>query len=186
KIERTKNNYKGAIAYLEKAKTLITEYSFSDELTDLYRLNNEKEKGDKNAREVIDMLSPASDVEGESGHGHYADKELAYAFLKINDVNSALKHALLEYERRPENIDVCETVAWVKYKKNEIADANKLIDKALKTGSKNPVLLCHAGLIKLKNGQTEQGMAFIKTALETNPFLDIELRNEIKPHLALK
>lgn len=186
KIEKTKDHYKEAIAYFEKAKTLITEYSFSDELTDLYRLNNEKEKADKNAKEVIDMLSPKSDVEGESGHGHYADKELAYAYLKVNDVTSALKHALLEYERRPENIDVCETLAWVKYKKNEIADANKLIDKALKTGSKNPLLLCHAGLIKLKNGQTEQGMAFIKTALQTNPFLDIELRNEVKPHLAIK
>ncbi|MBA3664818.1 MAG: tetratricopeptide repeat protein [Bacteroidetes bacterium] len=184
KIEKIKSHYKEAIAYFEKAKTLITEYSFSDELTDLYRLNNEKEKAEKNAAEVIKMLSPESDVEGESGHGHYADKELAYAYLKINEVDLALKHALVEYARRPENIDVCETVAWVRFKKNEINDANILIDKALKTGSKNPVLLCRAGLIKIKAGKLEQGRQLIKTALETNPFLDIELRKEAAPFLA--
>jgi tetratricopeptide (TPR) repeat protein len=186
RIAKAKGDYKGAVAYFEKAKTLITEYSFSDELTDLYRLNNEKEKAEKNAREVIDMLSPVSDVEGESGHGHYADKELAYAYLKINEVDNALKHALIEYERRPGNIDICETLAWVKYKKGQFAEADKLIDKALKTGSKNAVLLGHAGLIKIKNNQNEKGKAFIKMALEINPFIDIELKNELNAALVSK
>lgn len=186
KIAKAKGKYKEAIAYFEKAKTLISEYSFSDELTDLYKLNMEKEKAAKNSKEVIDMLSPASDVEGESGHGHYADKELAYAYLKTNDVDNALKHALVEYDRRPENIDVCETLAWVRYKKGEFAEANKLIDKALKTGSKNPVLLCHAGLIKIKNGETEKGKSLIKSSWEINPFLDIELKNESAIYLNSK
>jgi tetratricopeptide (TPR) repeat protein len=186
KIEKTRGHYKEAIAYYEKAKTLITEYSFSDELTDLYLLNNEAAKADRNAREVISMLSPQSDVEGENGHGHYADKELAYAYLKINDVEKAHKHALLEYQRRPDNIDVCETLAWVKYKKNELTTASNIVDKALKTGSKNPILLCRAGIIKIKNGQIQKGEALIKSALETNPFLDPELKNEIRPFLALK
>ena len=38
KIAKAKGNYKEAVAYYEKAKALIIEYSFSDELTDLYRL----------------------------------------------------------------------------------------------------------------------------------------------------
>ena len=123
-------------------------------------------------------------VEGESGHGHYADKELAYAYLKINDIENALKHALIEYDRRPHNIDVCETVAWVRYKKGEFAEANKLIDKALRTHSKNPVLLCRAGLIKIKAGEADKGKALIKQAVETNPFIDIELKKEASLYLA--
>lgn len=186
KFEKTRGNYKEAIAYYEKAKTLITEYSFSDELTDLYALNKDEKKSKQNALEVIDMLSPQSDVESENGHGHYADKELAYAYLKTNAVEKALKHALVEYQRRPENIDVCETLAWVKYKNNAIKEANILVDKALKTGSKNPILLCQAGLIKIKNGQAEKGEELIKTALELNPFLDIELKNEAVNYMALK
>jgi tetratricopeptide (TPR) repeat protein len=186
KIEKSKGNYKEAIAYFEKAKKLIVDYSFSDELTDLYRLNGDKEKAEQNSREVIEMLSPSSDVEGQSGHGHYADKELAYAYLKINDTEKALKHALLEYQRRPMNIDVCETLAWVYYKQGKTAYAYNLINQAMKTGSKNPVLLCHAGLIKIKSGEQEKGLALLKQALEMNPFLDRELKSESERYLAAK
>jgi tetratricopeptide (TPR) repeat protein len=182
-IAKDKGNYTEAINYYEKAKGMINEYSFSDELTDLYRLNNEPDKATENAAEVIKMLSPASDVESENGHGHYADKELAYAYLKINDTENALKHALIEYERRPENIDVCETVAWVRYKKGEFAEANKMINKALSTNSKNPVLLCRAGLIKIKAGEIDKGEKLIKQALEINPFIDIDLKKTASPYL---
>lgn len=186
RMAKDKGNYKEAITDYEKAKGMISEYSFSDELTDLYRLNNEPDKANKNAEDVIKMLSPNSDVEGESGHGHYADKELAYAYLKINDTENALKHALIEYDRRPDNIDVCETVAWIRYKNGDFAEANKLMNKALKTHSKNPILLCRAGLIKIKAGEAEKGKALIKQAVETNPFLDIELKKEAIPYLVLK
>lgn len=184
RIAKAKGNYKEAIAYYEKAKAVIIEYSFSDELTDLYRLNKENAKAENNAREVIVMLGPNANVEGESGHGHYADKELAYAYLKINDVENALKHALVEYDRRPNNIDVAETLAWVYYKKGEFAEANKLINVALKTNSKNPTLVCRAGLIKIKAGETEKGKAMVKKALETNPFLEPELKKEAVPYLS--
>ena len=162
------------------------DYSFSDELTDLYRLNGDKEKAEQNSREVIEMLSPASDVETESAHGHYADKELAYAYLKINDTEKALKHALIEYQRRPLNIDVCETLAWVYYRQGKTAYAYNLINQAMKTGSKNPVLLCRAGLIKIKSGEQEKGLALLKQALEINPFLDKELKQESEGYLAAK
>lgn len=184
-IAKLKGNYKVAIAGYEKAKKIIIEYSFADELTDLYQLNNETEKAKASAEEVIALLSPIADVdEGSSGHGHYADKELAYAYLKVPDSESALKHALLEYERRPDNIDVCETLAWVYYKKGEVSEANRLIDKALRTHSQNPTLLCRAGLIKIKAGQKEKGNQLIKKAQETNPYLDIELKKEVKGNIA--
>jgi tetratricopeptide (TPR) repeat protein len=180
RIEKAKGNYKEAIALLEKAKGMIIEYSFSDELTDLYRLNNEPQKAEASAQSVIGMLSPLSNAdESSSAHGHYADKELAYAYLKTNDPESALKHAMLEYERRPDNIDVCEAVAWANYKKGNYAEANKYINTALRTKSGNPVLLCHAGLIKIKAGEDQKGKELIRKALETNPFMaDISLKTE--------
>ncbi len=178
-IAKLRGDYKTAISQYEKAKSMIVEYSFADELTDLYRLNGDVEKSKKSAEDVIKQLSPMTDVdENTTGHGHYADKELAYAYLKLNDTESALKHALLEYERRPKNIDVCETVAWVRYKRNEFALANQLIDNALKTNSQNPVLLCRAGLIKLKTGDKVKGEELIRKAFRVNPFLDIDLKNE--------
>ena len=184
-IAKQKGNYKLAIAAYEKAKNMINEYSFEDELTDLYLLNNESAKAKKSSEQVIAMLSPLSDAdESSSAHGHYADKELAYAYLKVPDTEKALEHAMIEYERRPDNIDVCETAAWVNYKKGNFTEANKLIDKALKTNCQNPSLLCHAGLIKIKAGQKEKGEELIKKAFETNPYLDIELKKEAKVYVA--
>src|SRR5436190_1168308 len=84
--------------------------------------------------------------------GHYADRELAYAYLKVNENDKALEHALLEYNRRPDNIDVNETVAWVYYRKGEYDKALPYIKTALKTNSKNPVLLSRAALIYFKTG----------------------------------
>ena len=180
RIEKAKGNYKKAIAHYEKAKSIIIDYSFSDELTDLYFLNNEGEKAKKTAQEVIDMLKPGSNEdESSSSHGHYADKELAYAYLKNSDTDNALKHAKLEYERRPENIDVCEALAWVNYKKGDFKEANKFINNALKTNSKNPILLCRAGMIKIKAGEEEKGEKMIQQAFEINPFIaDISIKNE--------
>jgi tetratricopeptide (TPR) repeat protein len=185
RIEEAKGNYAQAITYMEKAKGMIIEYSFKDALTDLYRLNNETSKGEQSAQEVIDELGGNLGDESQSIHGHYADKELAYAYLKTSppDLDKALKHALIEYDRRPDNIDVCQAVAWVRYKRGEFKQADTLIDKALRTNSRNPVLLCQAGLIKVRAGDREKGGALIKTALEQDPYLDINLRKEASPFL---
>jgi len=84
--------------------------------------------------------------------GHYADKEIAYACLAVNDYDKALEHAKLEYNRRPDNIDVNETVAWVYYSKGEFEKALPHIKTACRTNCRNPILLCHAGLIYEKQG----------------------------------
>ena len=68
--------------------------------------------------------------------GHYADKELAYAYLSINKYDKALEHAILEYNRRPDNIEVNETVAWMYFKKGEAAKALPYLKIALITNSK--------------------------------------------------
>ena len=184
-VAKARGNYKEAIADYEKANELITEYSFSDELTDLYLISNEKDKSEASSAKVIEMLGPNTDVEGTSGHGHYADRELAFAYIKAGDLDNALVHAQTEYDRRPQNIDVCEMMAWVRYKRGEYAEANKMITVALRTNSKNPVLLCRAGLIKIKAGQTAVGISLVKKACEINPFLDPALKKEANPYLAV-
>jgi len=187
-VEKANGNYKKAIFYYKKAEKSIIEFSFSDELTDLYRLNNDPKNGYKSAFAVIKMLSPmASDEESSNSHGHYADKELAYAYLKVNNTEKAIEHALTEYKRRPKNKDVCETVAWVYYKQKNYDKANAMITKALRTHCKNPELLCRAGLIKMKAGKKEEGKALLKLAFSTNPvLLDIKLKHEATYYLYKK
>ena len=185
RLAQDSKNYDLAIQYYTKASSFIEDYSFQEELCDIYRLKGQNDKAEACAKRALEILVPTGTDPNLPGHGHYSDREQAYAYLKLNDYDNALKHALIEYNRRPDNIDINETMAWVKYKKGEYKEANDYIKVALKTNSQNPTLLCHAGLIKIKNGQKEEGITLIKKAWGINPFLPAELSGESKTAIAM-
>jgi tetratricopeptide (TPR) repeat protein len=179
RIALASKDYTKAIAYYEKASASVTDYSFKEELVDAYRLAGQQEKADALANAVIaGMSKDAQRGQNDENIGHYADRELAYAYLKINDFDKALEHALLEYNRRPDNIDVNETVAWVYYCKGEYSKALPFLKVALKTNSKNPTLLCHAGLIYAKAGEKAVAKDKLQTALQANPNITGTLKTE--------
>ena len=185
RVAKARHDYPAAIAHFLKARATVKDYAFADELTDLYRLNHEPAKATAMAREAIKMLATdAKEADDNEQMGHYADRELAYAYLKTNEPDKALEHAKAEYERRPDNIDVQETLAWVHYKRGEYAAARKLITQARRTNSQNPTLLCRAGLIATKSGHAAEGQALIRQALAINPYLSLELAEEGKQLLA--
>jgi tetratricopeptide (TPR) repeat protein len=170
---------KKAIELYEKADGLIDDNSMKEELVDLYRQSGRNKKGDELANKIIADLSKAAQAgDKDETIGHYADRELAYAYLKVNNTDKALEHALLEYNRRPENIDVNETVAWVYYNKGEYSKALPYIKTALKTNSKNPVLLSRAGMIFLKSGEKEMAKNMLQQASGANYFVGYTLKAE--------
>jgi len=187
RVAAARQDYPAAIKHLEQARATVKDYAFADELADLYRLNKQPAQSRKMEEEAIKQLSnAATEADNNEQLGHYADRELAYAYVKTGDLDLALKHAKIEYERRPDNIDVNETLAWVHYKRGEYADAQKYMQVALRTHSQNPVLLCRAGLIATKTGQPVQGQAMITKALAINPYLSPELAAEGKHLLAIR
>jgi tetratricopeptide (TPR) repeat protein len=187
RLEKANKNYDQAIAYLEKARQSVIDYAFNDQITDIYQLAGQPVKALESAQRVIAELSGKDHLGSEEdGSGHYADRELAYAYLKTGQYDLALKHAQIEYERRPQNIDVNETLAWVQYKRGAYTEADRLMTVALRTSSQNPVLLYRAGLIRMKNGQTESGRNLLRQALTVNPHLPDLLTEERQAFLALK
>lgn len=185
RIAAARKDYATAIKYYQQARITVKDYAFTDELTDLYRLNGQAGESKKMADESIDMLaSAAKEADSNEQMGHYADRELAYAYLKTNEPDKALEHAKIEYARRPDNIDVNETMAWVLYKRGQYAEAQKYMTVARRTGSQNPVLLCRAGLILSKLGKTAEGQVLIEKSLKTAPYLNAEVEAEGKKLLA--
>jgi tetratricopeptide (TPR) repeat protein len=187
RMAAARHDYPRAIQLYQQARITVKDYAFADELTDLYRLNGQPKEADRMAKESIDMLANAAEEANDNEQmGHYADRELAYAYLKTNELDKALEHAKIEYDRRPDNIDVNETMAWVLYKRGQYAEAQKFMQAARRTGSKNPVLLCRAGLILTKTGQAAEGQALIENALKTAPYLNPEVEAEGKKLLAAR
>ena len=176
-IAASNKNYTKAISYLLKADSLVADYTFKDELVDMYKLTGQNEKALSIASTVVDEMSKDAKAGTTNENiGHYADRELAYAYLKINENEKALTHALAEYNRRPKNIDVNETVAWVYYKQNKADKAIPYLEEALKTNCKNPVLLNRAGLIYAKAGDKEKAKAFLEEAMKTNPVIAEDIK----------
>ena len=185
RVAAARHDYAAAIKDFRQARAEVKDYAFTDELVDLYRLNHQPEEAEKMARESINMLaSAAQQANSDEAMGHYADRELAYAYLKINELDKALEHAKIEYARRPDNIDVNETLAWVYYKRGAYADAAKYIAVARRTHSQNPVLLARAGLILMKTGQAAEGHALLEKSLKTAPYLNPEVSAEGEKLLA--
>ncbi|MGI4832276.1 MAG: tetratricopeptide repeat protein [Janthinobacterium lividum] len=187
RVAAARHDYPTAINNLKLARALVKDYAFTDELVDVYRLNHQPEEAGKMARESVEMLADAAQQANDNeALGHYTDRELAYAYLKTGDLDKALAHAKIEYARRPDNIDVNETLAWVLYKRGEYKDAAKYMTVAMRTHSQNPVLLGRAGLIMSKNGQVAEGRALIEQAAKTAPYLNPEVTAEGETLLAAR
>ena len=172
RLAKISKRYTEGVALLEMANKNVVDFSFNEELVDLYQLDNQSVKSKELAQKVIQQLAQHANTDAaEPDKGHYADKELAYAYLKIGNVEKALEHAIREWNRRPENIDVNECLAWVYFQKNDSPNAVKYIQKALKTNSQNPILLWRAGQIFTQNKEIEKGKSLENKALQINKFL---------------
>ena len=179
RVSSAAGNYAQATRYYLQADSLVNDFTIKEELSDVYRAAGDQEKAGTVANAVINGMNEAAAREKkDDSSGHYSDRELAYAYLKVQQFDKALDHALLEYNRRPENIDVNETVAWVYYAKGDYAKALPFAKTALKTKSMNPTLLCRMGLVYLKNNDKVMALQLLKAGLQSNPNIAITLKTE--------
>lgn len=175
RIAMASGDYEKAINYYQQADSLVNDYSFKEEMVEVYEMSGEKEKANAVIKELIHVMDEHG---GDNAHHgkhrhdddmeHYVDDELAHIYLKAGDYNNALEHALAEYKRRPANIEVNETVAWVYYNRGEYEKALPYLEAAMKTKSKNPELLCKAGLIYAKAGKKGQALQLLDGVTKAN------------------
>lgn len=176
-IAAANKEYNKAISLYQQADTLQQDYTFKERLAEVYMLTGQTKKADEVLDAIVEELTEAAEG-GEAAMNHHTDKELAYVCLVKKDYTKALNHALAEYNRRPNNIDVNETVAWVYYKSGDAQKALTYVNTALKTGSKNPTLLCRAGLIYAKAGDKAKAKQFLEQGLRQNPNIAFDLATE--------
>ena len=177
-------DFKKGIELYSKADSSSNDYSFKEALVDVYKEDGEISKANSIANDIIDEMVKATELSGkDQTAGHYADREMAYAYLAVNKTDKALEHALLEYNRRPDNIDANETVAWAYYKKADYTKAQEYIKIALKTNCKNPTILCRAGLIFFKADDKINAKNHLQEGLKNHPNISTDLQTEAEKAL---
>jgi len=178
RIATEEKNYAKALDLYTQADSLIPDHTFKEGIAEIYSLTDQAEKAKVIAEEILSYMKKFSSAKEDNDAGQNEDHEMAHAYMGVNNYEKALEYALLEYNRRPANIEVNETVAIVYYGKADYAKALPYIETALRTNCKNPELLCHAGLIYGKSGDNTKAKMFLTEALKNNPILPEALKKE--------
>lgn len=181
RIASHEKKYDSAVYYYEQAANFTKDLGIKENLAAAYLKAGQTEKAKALNKVIIDEMNKAAKIlVDDPNAGHYSDKEQAYAYLQNNNYDKALEHALVEYKRRPKNIDVNETMAWVYYKRNEMGKAIPYVNAAMATNSRNPVLLCVAGLIYTGTGNSAKGKEMLNLGLQHNPVMPEDIKTESK------
>jgi tetratricopeptide (TPR) repeat protein len=164
-----------ALKLFTEAANTLPEFSFQEELVRLYQQKGDKKRADKIMQELL------AGMEEDQEAGHIVDLELATIHLELGqNPDEALEYALKEFSRRPDNIEVCKTLAHIYYKKQDYQKASAYLQKATRTNSQDPALLCLNGLVNYRLGKQVPGEALIRKSLSINPYQDTPLSREGK------
>jgi tetratricopeptide (TPR) repeat protein len=168
RLRANHGRYDEAITLYRKAIAVVPMPMFVAELGDLYqkagRLDEAKKEYD--LVEYIGRLGKVNQVL------HNRDLALFYADHDIK-LSEALELAHKEFEVR-RDIYTWDALAWALYKNGKFVEAESASDEALKYGTRDALLLFHAGTIADKLGQQNRARIQLKMALEINP--DFSLR----------
>ncbi|MCF0073386.1 tetratricopeptide repeat protein [Dyadobacter sp. CY261] len=162
-VHKGAKQYDEALAELDKAAKIMPEFSFQEEIADIYALQGKKAQAADKYREVAKML----DEDARSGHA--VDLELCKLYIKTGQIDSAIAYGLTEHAKRPNNIDVNHALAAAYFKQKDNEKAKQYIEVALRTGSRDPELLQVASAIALATGDKAQGNRLLAQARKTNP-----------------
>ena len=178
KLRANNGRYAEAIVLYQKAIAVVPMPLFIAELGDLYaRAGNQEEAQKQYALvEYIGRLGRINQVL------HNRDLALFYADHD-RKLPEALDLAQKELEVR-HDIYTWDALAWALYKNGKLTEAADASDKALKFGTRDPLLLFHAGMIAEGLGHREQARSELQQALNINPHFHLIYADAAQQRLA--
>jgi tetratricopeptide (TPR) repeat protein len=163
KLRGNQGRYAEAIFLYQKAVAVVPMPIFVAALGDLYAKSGNQAEAAKQYQvvEYIGLLGHINQVL------HNRDLALFYADHDIK-LAEALELANKEFEVR-HDIYTWDALAWALYKNGKYAEAAKASQRSLQFGTRDSLLLYHAGVIAEAVGRKEQARVSLRAALEINP-----------------
>ena len=178
KLRANDGRYAEAIVLYQKAIAVVPMPIFVAELGDLYTKSGNQAEARKQYAlvEYIGLLGNINQVL------HNRDLALFYADHDMKLVE-ALGLAQKELEVR-HDVYTWDALAWALYKNGRLTEAAKASEKAMRFGTRDSLLLFHAGMIAERLGQREQARRELKEALQINPHFHLVYANAAQQRLA--
>jgi tetratricopeptide (TPR) repeat protein len=177
RLRANNGRYAEAIVLYQKAIAVVPMPSFIAELGDLYaRTGNQAEAQKQYALvEYIGLLGRINQVL------HNRDLALFYADHDTK-LAEALDLAQKELEVR-HDVYTWDALAWALYKNGKLTEAAQASEKAMRYGTRDALLLFHAGMIAEGLGHREQARSELDEALQINPHFHLIYANAAKQRL---
>jgi tetratricopeptide (TPR) repeat protein len=127
----------------------------------------EEASGDKAAAQR-DFALAGAETRLFEANGVVVDLELALFEADHGDKATALALAKGAYAER-RTVRTADALAWALYKHGAVTRALKLVREATRLGSRDPVILYHAGMIEAAAGQRAAAIRDLRLALRLDP-----------------
>jgi tetratricopeptide (TPR) repeat protein len=169
-----------AIAWGERSDAIAQMADLRAMVGDAYAMLGQREKAEEQYAKVAALVGRPSgmndglhEITPQAGtHGHRLDRQYAmYCADHGRDLEGAYAAAIRDFAAR-EDVYAFDTLAWVCFKRDELAEAKKAIERALSRGTQDPALLYHAGSIYQAAGEGIKGSEFMRRALAIDPRFD--------------
>jgi len=179
RVRADRGMYQESILLYEKAIAVVPMPIYIAELGDIYaKLGNAAEaKKQYQLVQYIGLLGHINQVL------HNRDLALFYADHDQN-LSEALELARKEFEVR-HDIYTWDALAWTLYKNGRYQESQDAIENALNLGTKDSLLLFHAGMIEAKLGKIAEAQKNFNRALTINPRFHIMYADQARQQLAL-
>ena len=151
---------------------------FVSELGDLYAISGNQAEAEKQYALVkyIGLL-------GHINQGLHNRDLALFDADHDRDLVEALDLAQRELEVR-HDVYTWDALAWALYKNGKMTEAANASEKALRFGTRDPLLLFHAAMIAEGVGHREQARNEMKQALQINPHFHLIYANTAQQRLA--
>ncbi len=179
KVQANQGRYPEAILLYQKAIAVVPMPIYVAELGDLYAKSGNGAEAKKQYQlvEYIGLLGRINQVL------HNRDLALFYADHDIKLTESlALAHK--EFEVR-HDVYTWDALAWALYKNGKYQDASEAMEHTLRLGTRDSLLLFHAGMIAARLGQNARAQQKLNLAIQINPRFHVIYADEAKRQLAL-
>lgn len=119
-----------------------------------------------------------------AANGVDVDAELALFDADHNrHLPEALERARAGYARRP-SVTVADMLAWTLYKSGDYAEAQTVMNQALRLGTRNALMYFHAGMIAYQLGHMDVAADYLGQAIHLNPNFSLLHAGQAKSLLA--
>jgi tetratricopeptide (TPR) repeat protein len=166
KARAAQGRYPEAIASYERAVAVVPQPELLAALGDLYALTGRAAEAEQQYAtvEFIGQLEAQNRV-------LYNRQLVLFRANHEREIAGAVEMARAEYAVR-QDVYGADALAWALFKAGQIDEAAALSERALALGTRDALLLYHAGMIAARQGDHERARRLLNEALAINPGFD--------------